>query len=98
MEAVLVNAADVKNWSKANLQATSCTSKFKLYRCREGTEGDYKCGSTHLHSWCRKGVGGVATTGVPYSRDRRSTPTVQKAVWTSGSVWAGTKNITPTGV
>ena len=59
MEAVLVHAADVKNWSKSNLRAISCTSKFKIYRIREGTEGDYKCSSTHSHPWCYEWVGGV---------------------------------------
>jgi len=32
--------------SKANLQAISCSSKFKIYRCHEGTESEYKYSPT----------------------------------------------------
>jgi len=52
MEAVIENVVDVKNWSEANLQTISCINKLKIYRCREGTEGDYKSSSTHSHPWC----------------------------------------------
>lgn len=43
----------------------------------------------------RRGWVVYATTGVIYSRERRSVPNVQTAGWTSGSVWAGTKNMAP---
>ena len=32
--------------SKANLKGISCTSKFKIYRCHQGIEGEYKYSST----------------------------------------------------
>jgi hypothetical protein len=39
-----------------------------------------------------------ATPWVLYYRERQALPTEQEAGWTLGSVWAGTKNVAPTGV